>query len=206
MSDSPEPEPLRTADVDRRLLAAVERLGRAIRAARQDVATTHGLSLLGLQIIDVVDRGGVQTVGAIASELDVRQPTISDAVATLEKRGLVTRRSGRSDRRVTEVLLTPRGSSLQAQINTDLAPVLASPELDGDTDPTYEAHRGRALEAVLEEIRRLQRAGVITVNRSCLSCAHYHAGEGDEPARCMLLDEEMPPAALRVDCPDHLAA
>ena len=59
---------------------------------------------------------------------------------------------------------------------------------------------------LLGEIARLHRAGVITVNRSCLSCHHYAPPPADGPAHCLLLGLPLNDGDLRLDCPDHLAA
>ncbi len=55
-------------DLDRKVLAAVERLGRALRAARQHVATLHELSLLALpaELGDTEDLGGLVDLVVLA--------------------------------------------------------------------------------------------------------------------------------------------
>lgn len=70
-----------SSDLDRKVLAAVERLGRALRAARQDVATRHEVSLLGLSVIETLADERPRRVGDLSAELDVSQPTVRDAVA-----------------------------------------------------------------------------------------------------------------------------
>ena len=53
------------------------------------------------------------------------------------------------------------------------------------------------------QIARLQAAGVITVNRSCLSCRHYQPPGPRTRARCLLLATALADRDLRVDCPEH---
>ena len=102
-------------DLDRRLFAAVERLGRAVRAARQQLATRHELSLLGIAVLE----------------------TLAD------------------------------------------------------------------LRLLLGEIARLQSAGVISVNRSCLTCQHYQQPTTSSGARCLLLEAPLADTDLRVNCNEH---
>ena len=71
--------------LDRKLVAAVERLGRAIGAARRQAATALGLSQLGLQIVDVLADGRPRRIGHLAAELDITQPTASVATASLAR-------------------------------------------------------------------------------------------------------------------------
>lgn len=184
------------ASVDRKLLAAVERLGRALRAGRQQAATRHGLSLLGVIVLEALADERPRRVGDLAAELDVSQPTASDALAALQKRGLVQRQRDPDDRRGTFITLTGTGTNLAGVIADELAPLLAA-----DTGSLDE--RGVALRVLLGEITRLQAAGVITVNRSCLSCHHYQPARTPAPAHCLLLDTPLTDGDLRVDCHEH---
>ncbi len=183
-------------DLDRRVLAAVERLGRALRAARQEVATGYELSLLGLSVIETLADGRPRRVGDLAAELDVSQPTVSDSVTVLDRRGLTRRDRDPTDQRSTYVTLTGEGSRVAADTTTALAPLLAA----GSGSAT---DRATTLRVLLGEITRLQVAGVITVNRSCLSCRHYQPAGTRSRARCLLLATALTDRDLRVDCPEH---
>lgn len=185
--------------VDRKLLDAVERLGDALRAARRRIATDLGLTTLQVGIIERVDHLGAVPVGRLANELDVSQPTISDSAAALVDKGLLKRRRSTQDGRITLCTLTTHGHRISKKIRQQLRPLYA------ETDASDTDERGAALGVLLDEILRLQRAGIITVNRSCLSCLHYQPPVNDASAHCLLLDTPLPPPELRVDCPEHRA-
>jgi DNA-binding MarR family transcriptional regulator len=187
-----------TAELDRKVLFAVERLGRALRGARQDVATRHQLSVLGVTLLESLSEQSPRRIGDIAAELDVSQPTVSDAVTTLERRALVRRVHDPDNRRSTHVSLTNLGVTLAADIAAQLHPLMQA-TAGSPTD------RSTTLRVLLGEIARLLDAGVITVNRSCLSCAHYQPPAARTRARCHLLDRSLPDSDLRVDCPEHVA-
>ncbi|MFV0525012.1 MAG: MarR family winged helix-turn-helix transcriptional regulator [Acidimicrobiales bacterium] len=183
-------------DLDRKVLAAVERLGRALRAARQQVATRHELSLLGLSVVETLADGRARRVGDLAAELDVSQPTVSDALSTLDRRQLVARGPDPSDLRSTLVSLTGAGAELAEDIASELGPVLAAAA-------GTPSERATTLRVLLGEIARLQQAGIISVNRSCLTCRHYQPPSGGGQARCLLLDTVLRDQDLRVDCGEH---
>jgi len=187
-------------ELDRKYIAAVERLGRALRVARQHLATDHGISLLQLQLIERLADGQPRRIGALASELDVTQPTISDALTALETKTTVERRPDPGDGRATVVSLTKTGTALAAKLAKQLAPLLDANRV------TSQADQAIALAVTLEEIRRLQANGTITVNRSCLSCQHYQPPNKRKSGHCLLLDEELQTADLRVDCLEHSSA
>lgn len=182
----------------RRLLSAVERLGWALRAQRQEVATRLGVSLLGLSLLEVLADERPRRVGRLAAEMAVSPPTVSDAVATLEAKGVLRRVADPDDGRASLVELTERGRQYADQVRAD--GVTTGPS----ATPAHDY--GVALRVLLEELRRLHAAGVIRVNRSCPLCMHY-ASEGDGGrARCLLLDTTLADHDLRVDCPEHAPA
>ena len=186
-------------ELDRKLIAAVERLGRALRFARQQIATAHQLSVLQVQLVEQLQSKPSQRIGALADELDVTRPTVSDAIASLEAKGIVSRRNDPSDRRVAVVELTDTGTVVAAEVADALAPVLeTNRNIDADDEAT-------ALKVLLEEIRRLQHNGVITINRSCLTCQHFQPASESTEARCLLLKTDLLPQDLRVDCDEHVA-
>lgn len=189
--------PRHADDVDHKLLDAVERLGRALRAARQHLATELGLTTLQIDVIERLDHLGSLPISRLARELDIAQPTASDAVATLERKQILERTRTSQDRRVTVASLTDTGESIAERIGDNLQALY--PEPHGPPEPD----RGIALHVLLQEILRLQRSGVITINRSCLSCHHYQPQTRDREARCLLLDTPLQPAQLRIDCPEH---
>lgn len=182
-------------DVAARAVAALERVAAAHRALLQTVATRLGLSSLQVGILRRV-AGAVAPVRGtdLADDLGVRPPTISDAVATLRRKGLVEQQVG-VDARARAVALTPAGAALAARIEEELEPFRRAVAAAGPD----------ALGAALAVIRGLWREGLLAVDRSCATCRHHVPGR--TPAgRCDLLGVELTPATLRVDCPDHDAA
>ncbi len=184
--------------LDRKLLAAIDRLGTALRTARQSIATAVGLTPLQIQIIEVL---GADTapprVGNIAADLNVSQPTVSESIDALVSKGLVERTLDPTDRRASLVRLTDAGTETGHTIAARMAPLRAA------TAAWDRTNRDTTLVLMLESIASLHRSGVITVDRSCLTCTHYDAGDDGAPAHCRLLDLELSPANHRVDCPEH---
>lgn len=57
------------------------------------------------------------------------------------------------------------------------------------------------LSGLLKLIYELNRAGVITVQRMCFTCANYHLENGQH--YCRLLQTKLAANELRIDCPEH---
>jgi len=88
-----------------RLHSAAIHLLRAVR--RQDARL--GIGPTGLSALSVLVFGGPRTIGALAAAEQVKPPTMSRLVATLERNGLVEREGDRADGRRTVVRSTSMG-------------------------------------------------------------------------------------------------
>src|SRR5215831_8327089 len=77
---------------------------------REDDAS--GLPAPQLSALSVIVFGGPITLGALAQAEQVRPPTITKLVATLEDAGLVEREADETDRRIVRVKATARGTRL----------------------------------------------------------------------------------------------
>lgn len=198
----PAPRPIDgTAPLDRRLLDAIERLGHGLRAQSQRTARAAGLTPLQQQALLAVARHPVQRrqVGALAAEFDVSVPTMSDAVAALERKGLMHRTVAADARRRT-LALTEAGAATSAGLAEWDQPALAAlGELD-------DGDKGAALDVLLSVIGDLVRSGEIAVARTCTTCQHFRSHKHDDlsaPHHCALLDLPLERTDLRTDCPEH---
>jgi DNA-binding MarR family transcriptional regulator len=103
--------PARPEEVADRLHSASIHLLRRVR--REDEVLD--LTPARLSALSVLVFGGPMTVGQLAAAEQVRSPTMSRLLSDLEARGLVTRTTPATDRRVAEIRATPRGRwTLQA--------------------------------------------------------------------------------------------
>jgi DNA-binding MarR family transcriptional regulator len=102
-------------DVDAKLVAALERVGQALRVQMWDTAKQHGLSPTQLQVLLRLasDPPARRRIGVLAGELDVTHPTVSDAVAVLRRKGLVHRDPGS---RKAGLSLSARGQAVAAEL------------------------------------------------------------------------------------------
>jgi DNA-binding MarR family transcriptional regulator len=100
--------PATAADLADRLHSAAIHLLRRLR--REDDAA--GVPAPQLSALSVIVFGGPITLGALAAAEQVRPPTITKVVATLEADGLVERETDETDRRIVRVRATTRGTKL----------------------------------------------------------------------------------------------
>jgi DNA-binding MarR family transcriptional regulator len=189
-------------DLDTKLVAALERVGQALRFELREQARRHGLTPTQAQILLRVtsEPRHRRRVGALAATLDVRQPTVSDAVATLERKGLVERRPDPADARATTLCATPQGRAVADRLDAwdtrVRSAVRGLPEQD----------RKRSLSLLLDLIAALQRVGVVGAARTCPTCRFFRSDvrpSSTAPHHCALLDVPLGAGDLRLDCPEH---
>lgn len=188
--------------VDARIGAALAKLALVGRRALDRSAATRSLSAVQALILECLARRGPQQVGALASLLAVTAPTVSDAIAALERKGLVRRGPVCRDARGVEVRLTPKGRK-------------AAGRQAGWSDVFRQAvhtiapeEKAVLLRLLLGIIAELVARGVVRDARMCVTCEYfrpYAHSDGPRPHHCALVDLPLSDDHLRVDCPDHAA-
>ena len=189
-------------DLDTKLVAALERVGQALRVELRERAMDEGLSLTQAQILLRLasERPPGRRVGALAAALDVRQPTISDAVAALERKGLLERRPDAGDARAATLVLTAHGRAAGGRVGA------WDERARAELRRLPRQARQASLTLLLDLIAGLQAAGVVGVARTCSTCRFFRfqvRPGAARPHRCALLDMPLGPGDLRLDCPEH---
>lgn len=190
------------APLDEKIVAALERVARALRGLLWEAVQPLGLSPIQGQLLLYLRDHREETcrVSYLAREFGLTQATISDAVSSLQDKGLVRRRPSHKDRRVSTLSLTPSGHALAAQLaHWDRR---ASGALQDFADP----ERQQALLFLMRLIDSWQRLGIVSVARMCVTCRFFQPNatpDSDAPYYCRLLERPLTVSALRLDCADH---
>jgi DNA-binding MarR family transcriptional regulator len=191
-------------DVDARIVAALERLSQVFRVRLREEARRRNLSPIQAQFLVYLLHHDVELrrVSQLAREFDLTQATVSDAVASLETKGLLRREQWPEDRRVVTLRLTPEGDGLATSLSNWADPIRE--HVEGFS----KGERETAMGFLMELAGSLQRSGLITVARMCVTCRFFRRdvrpGEAS-PHHCGLLNVPLGGSDLRVDCPEHEA-
>lgn len=188
-------------DLDEKVAAALERIGHAMRVLLWEQAKAHKLSPMQVQLLLRIahEPAARRRVGTLAAEFDVKAPTVSDAVAALRRKGLLSSEAVEGDRRGQVLELSPDGERVVADLSAWDAPV--AEHLAGVSAGT----KADALALLVDLMADLRRRDVIAVARTCPTCRFFRrdAHRGASPHHCALLDSPMTRAELRVDCAEH---
>ncbi|GIW05995.1 MAG: MarR family transcriptional regulator [Dehalococcoidia bacterium] len=185
-----------------RLATALAKISLALKSRGWREAGQRGISPTQGQIL-VQLRNGPASLGSVAAALGVSAPTASDAVAALERKGLVVKRVAPDDGRSIRVALTDAGRD-----EADRA--AGWPDFLAAAAATLEPEEQAVfLRALIKLIRELQERGEIPISAMCVSCVFFRPNVHADPRRphhCAFVDAPFGDGALRLDCPDFQLA
>ena len=187
-------------DVDSKITAALERLSQAFKALLWEKNKTNNLSPIQIQLlVHLLFHDKKQmTIGLLAKEFKLTAATISDAITSMEKKKLVARQKSSKDRRIVSIRLTEEGREGANKLS-DWANIIQLNLTEFDPEKKIVV-----MQFLMELIESLQKAGVISVARMCVTCKNFKAGaDAQTPHYCNLMDKPLASSELRLDCPDH---
>ncbi len=190
--------------IDYRIGEGLARLAAALGAEDRGRAKEAGLTATQLAVLTLLEgRPEGMGVGDIARHLLVTQPTATDTILTLERKGYVAKLASDADRRASLVQLTAAGAALHSLAEGGRGSV-------SEAVATLAEGQKRALfEALITLIRGLQEAGAIPLQRMCISCQYFRPHSHPDPVRphhCALVDAAFGDPDLRMDCRDHVSS
>jgi DNA-binding MarR family transcriptional regulator len=123
------------------------------RMARQLERSSGDLNLAHYRVLAAVADGD-ERASRVADRLALGKPTVSAAVESLTKRGLLSREDAADDRRATTLALTPAGEDALAEVEAEMLGRLddlcaRTPDPDAVLDAL--ARLGEALDEVADE-------------------------------------------------------
>lgn len=185
---------------DLKIIASLERLGEGFRVLLWEKAKVLGISPIQIQILIFVrfHTDDKCRVSYLAQEFSLTRATISEAVKSLEQKGLIERQTDPSDTRSHTIHLTEAGTSAVDQTADFAGPML------GSITGISLSQKGILLEQLLGIISRLQGAGIISMHRMCFSCRFYQNNEAGH--FCKFIDKALKNKDLRLDCKEFEAA
>jgi DNA-binding MarR family transcriptional regulator len=171
-----------------------------MRSQAWDWAEGAGLTpTQGEILVLLLQRKGPMRLGEIARETQLTAATTSDAVSTLEHKGLVEKRRALDDGRALAVRLSARG-------RTAAKKALQWPDFLTKAVGSLGAdEQGALYRALLKTLRELQMNGEVPPHRMCVTCKHFQPSRSGKKSvyRCALLDLAMADSDLRLDCSVH---
>jgi DNA-binding MarR family transcriptional regulator len=183
-----------------RVTHSLLRLGTAMRSQAWEWAESVGLTpTQGEILMLLMQRKAPLRLGEIARETALTAATTSDAVSTLEAKGLVEKRRALDDGRALAVRLTARGRTAAKRAQQWPAFLDAAVGILGDDEQAV------FYRTLLKMIRHLEVQGDMPAHRMCMTCRHLAASKNAKktPHRCTAFGLDIGDIHLRLDCERH---
>lgn len=183
--------------IESKIVVALERISEAFRVLLWNESKENALSPIQIQILIFLLFHSQEKckVSYLAQEFNMTKATISDSVKLLLQKGLIEKFDDPIDTRSYIIGLTIEGKQI-ADKSANFAFAIEKP-LSSLTEEQKEI----MLSALLKLIHELNRAGIITIQRMCFTCANYRLEGGEH--YCKLLESKLAINELRVDCTEH---
>lgn len=186
------------ADLASKVVVALERVAEIFRVLLWQSSKKLGLSPIQIQILIFLKHHSSEkaTVSYLADEFSLTKATVSDSVTTLVQKGFVERLRIAHDRRGHSLRPTARGrrALVEAEHFADPLKGIVGELSRDETDNLW-----RILSKI---IFRSNQTGLIAIQRMCYNCDHYETRGGR--SYCGLLEKDLAPSEIRVDCPDFV--
>lgn len=189
-------------DLNRVIVVALERMTQAFRTLIWDYAKQKRLSPIQIQfLIFIAAHPENQSfVTEIAREFSLTAPTVSDAIKSMEQKGLVKKTASPQDKRRFYLRLTPAGKNITRNLVGWQNPMIE--HLEQFPIQTKKV----VMLFLLELVESLKRDNVIGEAKTCLSCKYFQKNVHGKKAyshQCLLRDVAMSDLHLRLDCPNY---
>lgn len=187
-------------NIDSRIIAAMERVSQAFRVLLWNESKELSLSPIQIQILIFLmfHTEEKRKVSYLADEFNMTKATISDSVKVLEQKKFVRKEYEVHDTRSYVIHLTAKGLEITKRTAAFTSQIQEPITKLGSED------KENLLISLMSIIQHLNKTGVITIQRMCMTCVHFSPASGKTPHFCKLLNQKLFDADLRIDCPEHL--
>lgn len=192
--------PFRNPPSGSRIAQGLAKLGMVLRSRAWQEGFSRDLTPTQGQVLTHLERRAGSTLNEVAEAMGVRASTASEAVAVLERKGLVSKQRAAEDGRRLALHLTAEGKAEAGSVAT-------WPDFMADiVDSLSAEEQGLLLRLLQKMIRELQERGEIPIARMCSTCRFFRPQAHADllrPHHCAYVDAAFGDRDLRLECPEH---
>ena len=196
MSNSPFNLLHQNSNLNKKIVAGLERLSQVFRILLWEKAKEHSLSPIQIQFLIFIQYHSAEksTISYLAQEFNLTKPTISDAIRILKEKKLIKKKTDNSDTRSYTIQLTAQGEGVVSGTEDFADPITT---IISKTNP-----RDKIVlwDNITNLITNLNKSEVISVQRTCFNCQHY--SKKNKSPFCNLLEQKLQTQDIRIDCED----
>ncbi len=185
-----------STELSSKIVEGLGRIAEVYKVLLWEHAKKLNLSPIQIQLLNFVayHSRDLCNVSHLAKEFNLTKPTISDAVKVLVKKELLIKDFSSPDNRSYSLLLSSEGEKVVQQTELFAEPVKSNLNSFSENDLI-------SLYSTLSKlIYKLNRSGVLTVQRTCFGCKYYEKRTSSD--YCSLLEKNLLNRDIRLDCPE----
>ncbi len=184
-------------DLEEKILGLVDRISRAYNYILRKCSSKHGITVLQAELLLLAGRNNIGDRGITKTSrmLLVAQPTVSDSISALARKGLIEVSQSDFDKRLTRIKLSDKGEKIIRDLQMCIETFKeAIKMLDVETLEDL-------FKSLMMLTHNLYKIGIVKEARMCLTCKYLSIDTGTY--YCTLLGVRMSLRELRIDCKDH---
>lgn len=183
-------------DISSKIIVGLERISEVFKILLWEKAKRVGLSPIQIQILIFIAHHKIElcNISHLAKEFNITKPTVSDAVRILDQKELITKDFSSNDSRSYAIKLSKSGLKMVDDIQNFANPLKS--QLSGIEQNDLE----NIFTTLSKLIYRLNRNGILTVQRTCYGCKFYDQRKHID--YCKLLEKDLKSKEIRLDCPE----
>ncbi len=187
-------------DIDSRIALSIEKLIQVQRLLLWDIAKKYNLSPIQTQFIIFLNRNthDLRTVSLLADEFDLTKATVSDAITSLENKGLLRKIRTENDKRSYLLELTGEGKKAAKKIENWQKKII-----NNIKEISYQ-DKENAYRFLTDLIKSLFDNGVISTARMCLTCGNIFQGDKGRPNRCNITGRTFYDIDMNINCESYI--
>ena len=190
------------SELDHLLIVSLEKLSQVFRSLLWDNAKQMNLSPIQIQFLIYIHSHlkKFSSVSEIARVFNLTAPTVSDAVKSLESKGMIQKIVSRRDRRRYPIALTRKGREVARNLSTWYEPLLK--HLPNATAEKRES----VLLFLLEFMDSLKHEKLLSDINPCISCVFFSVEKsenGSDEFSCTFRKVSLNGGQLQLNCPNY---
>lgn len=191
---------VQAVSLDAKIVVALERIAEVFRVSLWEIGKKYGLSPLQIQLLIFLQFHSSDKckVSYLAQEFNLSKPTISESVRTMLKKELIQKETDPTDTRSYTINLTEKGQKLATEVS------FFANDLQQAFENWNENRKSQFYYNILEVITKLQKLGLINIQRTCHHCRYLQKNKDGH--FCSMLKMPLQTQAFRVDCPEFKEA
>jgi len=180
-----------------KIVVGLERISEVFKVLLWEHAKVIGLSPIQIQILIFIayHKSKLCNVSHLAKEFNITKPTVSDAIRMLDKKKFIIKDYSLSDARSYSILLSELGKRTVSETENFANPIKKQ------LKTIDEANLENLFESLSKLIYQLNKAGILTIQRTCFGCKFYDIFENKN--YCNLMEKELWTSDIRLDCPEY---